>query len=297
MLRVLLLQVVLLHLYISSGMSALSAVAAFFLLVAAALALTAAFTTEWYYLRLAVGPFASETTLGLFRVCNDGDCESLDATAPATCDRSADEWKRRMYASFGLAIAAGVWALAGCVCSAVTVIASGQSPTRPLSVLFAILAAACMGSSLALFVYTNENWFFCDKEPCTYFEETVPSATCEAKYRWSFYLGIGATACALLAFVLQLVAVVTAKADEPTDDTAKPANPAGADQSESYYAAEPYEENAVAPPEGDWVYDEASGLYWSDTEYLYLDTLTNQYFDPKSSQWYDPASQTWYVKE
>lgn len=47
-------------------------------------------------------------------------------------------------------------------------------------------------------------------------------------------------------------------------------------------------------PEGDWTFDPASGLYWSDTEFLYFDHEALQYYDPKSEMWYDPEKDIWY---
>ena len=46
-------------------------------------------------------------------------------------------------------------------------------------------------------------------------------------------------------------------------------------------------------PDGDWVFDESSGLFWSDTEFLYLDRATGNFYDPKSCQWYNSETKTW----
>ena len=50
----------------------------------------------------------------------------------------------------------------------------------------------------------------------------------------------------------------------------------------------------LPPEEGDWAFDDASGMYWSEQEFLYVDTVTNQYFDPNSDMWWDPEADRWY---
>ena len=56
--------------------------------------------------------------------------------------------------------------------------------------------------------------------------------------------------------------------------------------------------NIPPPPEGgDWVFDEQSGMYWSDQEFLYMDPWTQHSYDPNSEMWYDPDADEWYVGE
>jgi hypothetical protein len=46
---------------------------------------------------------------------------------------------------------------------------------------------------------------------------------------------------------------------------------------------------------GDWEYDAACGLFWSETEGLYFDAASNHFYHPLSEQWFDPAEDQWYT--
>lgn len=47
-------------------------------------------------------------------------------------------------------------------------------------------------------------------------------------------------------------------------------------------------------PEGDWVYDEESHMYWSEENYMFLHLETGQFYDPETDMWYDPELKEWY---
>lgn len=47
-------------------------------------------------------------------------------------------------------------------------------------------------------------------------------------------------------------------------------------------------------PEGDWVFDEESHMYWSEENYMFLHLETGQFYDPETDMWYDPELKEWY---
>jgi MFS family permease len=286
-------------------MRACSLVAAVFLVAVSALVLAGAFTVDWY----RVEQTSVTIKMGLLKQCTEKggrtQCESNEYGDMKTCDRSGSQMETRVHAVLGLMLASAAMGLIGAAMSGVA-FAKPTGVFGSVSLLFCVLAAACVGSALALFIYSIENWYFCDKKFCDMLKDSAPATECTNKLSISFFLGIAAAACTVVAFICQVVSIATAPKDgaAPSEEAAqrqRHQQQRGVTQSEpsyvqddTHYAAE---ETVPPPPAGDWVYDDASGLYWSDTEYLYLDTVANQYYDPKSGQWYDPANGQWYFKD
>mmetsp|Transcript_53241 Transcript_53241/g.163807 ORF Transcript_53241/g.163807 Transcript_53241/m.163807 type:complete len:279 (-) Transcript_53241:60-896(-) len=239
---------------------------------------------SWYVIQYDQAGVDVKFESGLFQNCANDNCESNEYNDNPDCDRSGSSLESRVFATVGLSIASMIMSVIG----AATALAGMGSPKIAAgSLLFGILAATTAGCGVALFVYTIENWYYCDKTFCEFYNPT----NCENDFGLAFYLAAASVICAIVGFVCQLVAVLTsptiADDESPTSGSNEPVHrDEGA-----------YQESSPAPPEGDWVYDESCGLYWSDAEYLYLDTNTNQYYDPKSGQWYDPESQSWYFRD
>jgi hypothetical protein len=253
---------------------------AIFLVLAAAAALTATFTVNWY--DVTIGD--SKTHVGLLKTCIEDTCENNDFADIEQCDRTGDGMQTRIHAVMGLILGgAGVAVIGAGV--AVFAFVKPASALPPIALLLCMVSAAASGSSAALFVYSIENWYFCDKTMC----EFLNVDGCKNELAWSFFIACGAVALALIGFICQLVSVLTAK--PAIEGEARPA----------IGGNEPYRQTtqqANGPPAGgDWVHDAASGLWWSDAEQLYLDTVTYQYYDPHSGNWYDPESQQWYSKD
>lgn len=49
--------------------------------------------------------------------------------------------------------------------------------------------------------------------------------------------------------------------------------------------------------EGDWVFDDDSGMYWSESNYLFLNPENGHYYNPNADQWFNPDTQEWYGQE
>jgi hypothetical protein len=263
-------------------MKACSFVAVAFAVLSIALLATAVALPSWYVVKVGSG----EIKFGLFQTCANDECSSSEYDDNSQCpDRSGSGLGTRINATVGLMIASMIMSV---VAAAMAVLGLGSQKLGAVSLLFSVLAATTAGCGAALFVYTLENWYFCDKTYC----EWSGFPDCENGFGTAFYLAAAGVACAIGEFVSQLVAVVTADPEQEPESAQVSSNEPVAQQADEGYTGD-----APAPPDGDWVYDDSCGLYWSDSEYLYLDTTTNQYYDPKSGQWYDPESQRWYFRD
>jgi hypothetical protein len=228
------------------------------------------------------------------------------------CSRTGAEAQTRFTAVLGLLIACAVLTLVSFGLAIGSKAAGATSPLRPISLLTMVLSAMLSAIAMALFVYTIDNWYFCDRTFCEL--EFPGDATCRNEYSYSFLLvGLGVFFM-IVAFIAQSCFLRASADDEFGDEEcgdvqgspAKGDTYRATDKKENKKAAkkDTKKTNPVqkkdsmppAPPPGDWEYVAESGLYWSDAEYLYLDTNTNQYFDPDSNQWYDPATGDWYTK-
>eukprot|EP00758_Cryptobia_borreli_P007491 Tbor_TRINITY_DN5305_c1_g4::TRINITY_DN5305_c1_g4_i1::g.4850::m.4850 len=47
-------------------------------------------------------------------------------------------------------------------------------------------------------------------------------------------------------------------------------------------------------PEGDWVFDPETKMYWSEEQYLFLSPEDCHFYDPNSNHWYNPETEVWY---
>ena len=258
-----------------------SAVAAFLLIIAAGLSFAAVAIPKWYEVSSS-----GTTEIGLFKTCAGGECEKNEYADMSTCSRKGSSMKTRTQAVAGLVIVSGIMGICACG-AAVGAVMAPSSILSPVALLLCILSATTGGCGCALFVYNIENWYFCDKTYCEYFGFT----NCTNKFSTAFYLAVVAVIAGLVGFICQLVAVILAPPAAAASVESEP------NQSQAYASEEPYYEEQQPLPEGDWVYDDASGLYWSDKEQLYLDHAAGQYYDPASGQWYDPATQRWYVRD
>ena len=53
------------------------------------------------------------------------------------------------------------------------------------------------------------------------------------------------------------------------------------------------------PPHGDnmeegWALEGSSGLYWLETQKLYVDPTSGHFYNPVSTEWYNPQTSDWY---
>lgn len=274
-----------------------SIVAIVCLVIAIALAAAGLATPAWYTVSVTAGANTATVNFGLFKSCDSaGVCRDITFTeVTAPCTRTVADQKLRWDGVLGLSIAGLVLAAA-----AIVNIALGMFVAKlcsAIGIILAVVAASVIGIGMALWVYTIENWFYCDKKIC----DGVPSG-CTSNPGYSFILmGISLLAL-LIAFILQTVAVVTRPSEAEQASQGAAGTNAGASPmaSTSSYnqAASPAQKSAYGVPQGgDWVFDESSGLYWSQQEYLYLDTSSGHYFDPNTQMWYDPSSQQWYHKQ
>ena len=268
--------------------------AAFFLLAGAALGVVGGISRPWYQTRIGT----VTTSQGLFKTCATSGgtqvCADNQYTDQTSCERTGDSLKTRITTVFALTIIGSVFGLIsfGLV---IGFCCSNSSCPGASGLMTTVFALACQAISVALFAYTIENWYFCDKEYCEFAQLT----DCDNSYGMSFLLCAVAVALYFFAMILHAIALCTAEPDDAAaaapaaSRAASPGEPyKQPEQEQAYYGGE---EAAAADdgPGGDYVWDEDAQLYWSDAEQLYLDTNTGKYYDPSYQAWYDPATGAW----
>jgi hypothetical protein len=273
-------------------MRACSIASAVFLLVACALALAAASTGEWYRIRVDYvtesGRHHSVERYGLLEQCLEADAKRQICTEnynEGPCGRS--QMDTRMHVTLWLLIASAIVALIGTIASAIAFRQNSSRWFSRISLLCSGLAASTAVAGAILFYVSIEHWYFCDKSYCDYRARVGTTDACANSLSGSFYVGISAVVCAVLAFVCQLIAIVRALKNgvSPTEPELREVT---RDDHQNLQGAGG-RVRPPPPPPGDWVYDADSGLYWSDQQHVYLDVVTSRCYDPKSGQWHDPV--------
>lgn len=259
---------------------------------------------EWYTIKIS----GSKSTVGLFKTCSSGECESIDfaSVASASCNREESAVSARFGGMRAATILGLIFAFAGAGASFATLILK-KKITAIASLVLGILAAFGGGAAIALFAFVLENWLYCDGTFCD--ANTFPD--CSSTYGWSFYIAAVGVLFSLIGIICAALAYRNVASDPAATDGAaaqREGSPLpygnGSSRGDAYQTTtttttttyQTTTDTVPPPPEGDWVYDEASGLYWSDTQYLYLDTTTNEYYDPNSGLWYSPETGEWYSK-
>jgi hypothetical protein len=280
-------------------MRACSIASAVFLLAACALALSAAFTGDWYRIRVDYGTGATGIShavlrYGLLERClmvdgrSQGCFKEYDPIyADGYCSRSGRQINDRVRAVLGLMITSAIVALIGTIASAIAFRQNSSRWFSRISLLCSGLAASTAVAGAILFYVSIEHWYFCDKSYCDYRARVGTTDACANSLSGSFYVGISAVVCAVLAFVCQLIAIVRALKNgvSPTEPELREVT---RDDHQNLQGAGG-RVRPPPPPPGDWVYDADSGLYWSDQQHVYLDVVTSRCYDPKSGQWHDPV--------
>jgi hypothetical protein len=213
--------------------------------------------------------------------------------ADGYCSRSGRQINDRVRAVLGLMITSAIVALIGTIASAIAFRQNSSRWFSRISLLCSGLAASAAVAGAILFYVSIEHWYFCDKSYCDFWAGAwagfgIHSAGCENFRSGSFYAGVAAVVCAVLAFVCQLIAIVRALKNgvSPTEPELREVT---RDDHQNLQGAGEGVRLPPPPPAGDWVYDAVSGLYWSDQQHVYLDVVTSKCYDPKSEQWHDPV--------
>lgn len=276
------------------AVSLTSSVAAAFAVISVILGAAGVATPAWYIFTVAIGSGSLGTTIGLFKICEQGQCSELRFNDVSTnnCSRSATDQRSRFTGVTSVTIV-GV-GLMGLTAIAILAGLCANRLVRILGLGLGATATLCLVAGLSLFGYLMESWVYCDQNVCQF--TGIP--TCSASLGYSYFLVAAAAVCGLLACIFHVVGLVSAhslvgekavSATEPVapEDGAATPRDTSATMSEKVAIVSP-------PPGGDWVLDEPSGMYWSDREYLYLDVTIGHYYDPELDLWGDPQSQRWY---
>lgn len=264
-------------------------------------------TATWYSAK------ANETsyTMGMFDYCVNKTCKEIEFNASVTCgDVSGSDLRLRYWVSRGLYFLEGVGAFALIIAATVACQrgATGGSPKVLLAV--AVVSAFSGGAGSGLYGVSVQSFFFCGKEFC----ESLSSATgCSEKLDFSFIVAAASTGPCLVAGVLAVVllakrskvpaiaaAAEGAAATEPIaaagggtgspegeSSTAVGGSPEGGEQAladdvvESSPSQELQQQQELAP-EGDWIWDEESGMWWSESAYLFMNPANGYFFDPRT---------------
>lgn len=242
------------------------------------------------------------------RYCLNSSCGFAFTWVDAThgqCVRTASDLRNRQLASLGLIGAGGILAL-------VTIIlcVAGMKNPSILRTVIAWLSFACVTAGTVLFLLLHIFWIWCDKDFCQFMQYRVVTS-CTATLSMGFWLAVASCASALVMAIFSFIATCqSCTADNAEKAMKGVAGPTGGSSGSAGEAPpatsskEPIASSAApaaaspprpALPEGDWVLDPDSGLYWSETNYLFLHLDTGQFFDPNTNMWFDSATQEWYA--
>lgn len=197
-----------------------------------------------------------------------------------------------------------------------------------------LLGTVLVGAGVAVWVATLQYWLWCGKSYCDFYSGTL--AACDNSFGYSMIFGCLAFGMGVIGAIFALCSLGQSTKEDDQASRYQEAQYNQVGPNESQYATSPLRNEgalgtstmvqssstpatrsrqpeqqqqqpqqqssstAASPekelPEGDWAYDEESGLYWSEAEQLYLDRQTEQYYDPFSQQWYDPYANRWYTQ-
>lgn len=296
-------------------MVALIIVSAFLGLASAGLCAGGAYLAQWYTISYTVAGESHSANAGLFQTCSDSICTTLlDKTfGDISCSNGStvkgSDVKTRYIVILALCIAGGAFMLLTTFFSP-----CGITPINVLRLVLSVLATGALVASALLFYLMQEQYIYCGKSYCTYYGDLIAASSaggtttsweCKSAFGTAFWLTVTSCFLAGMSFIIQIIRLCSGggdkKADAPVAASNEPAKPADAAAAPAAAATEPAA-TAQPPaerdlPEGDWVYDENSGLYWSEENYLFLHRGSGHFYDPNTNQWYDPDNEKWYAPD
>jgi hypothetical protein len=285
-----------------------------FHLVAIGVICGAVATTNWY----VVTDGANVVRQGLFQQCVEKPqalpCTTISfGISSSVCNRTSSEVKAintvsRALSFSGLALSV--------ICCIIAVIARpiAQAPLSVALIVTAFLSLGCYAAVLGVFVYHKERWEFCDRNFCSFLQAQTGRSVqgCQASFGYSTALVAIAVGAAVLGFLFALFRFIfrewniqeDTQTNIASEDISPKNRPRSATLNEGTYnevsgEREPFPPalDIPPPPEGDWVFDEECGMYWSEQEFLFMDPYTQHSYDPNSDMWYDPDAEEWYQGE
>ena len=283
-----------------------------FAIIAVGLCGAALGTPQWYTVEMTGFTY----DYGLFQYCTNSVCNPpayTSFTSPL-CTRTGDNLRLREKSVLGVTIAGGgLTAIAGTL----TIAAGRNVHAATAIVVVQLLGFAALATGIGLYPFVYHDWYYCDQPFCDYaFSEQLLSGNCSSFFGYSYALAIVAAACALTAFIFDLIHLCRVWRGPRTPPAAKPqlnvvaaADSGGSARSPSpavgVHGTAPasipnVSSEAPAAPnqniagmEG-WEFDPSTGLYWSDVEKLFFDPNSGHFYDPESELWYDPGTEQWY---
>jgi hypothetical protein len=182
---------------------------------------------------------------------------------------------------------------------------------RPRTLLIlSLVSLALMVTAMTIYVHTLDAWYFCGREFCSFARAELLNSEagfCFSGLGYSFILvllyDLGlvmvAVACALYARWVRLGLIVDADAIRKMEEKKKQrstdgkALPDGDALDASVENAKFVGSLSLDDPHADWVFDQATGMYWSAVNGLYLEPASNRFYDPASDCWHDPETDQW----
>jgi hypothetical protein len=240
------------------------------------------------------------------------------------CFRDGSSMEHRNYVSQGTAVTGLILAFIACT----------LSPINNGAVLKVQIGVALIATFLQIFTaswaaYIYENWYYCDRTPCVFLRDLAVAggntpAPCSYRRGSAWNLQVGAACCCFVGLLLAILAKLLRKkvgkeitmpakaaappaapsapvhvdgerphnSGKPRGPTTKPANVLEANS-----AAHVTREGKNELPPGDWVFDRASGLYWSENEKLFLHLETAMFYDPATDMWCNSETGEWFHPE
>jgi hypothetical protein len=237
------------------------------------------------------------------------------------CSRDGAEMDQRHFATQGTVISGMILSF-----MAFTMSAIDASVLIKVQIVTGLFASTLQAFAAGWSAHSLEQWYYCNRAPCTYMREAAlaqsnPVPTCSYKRGAAWNLQVAAAVSSFIALVLVLIAsklrkkpgsemAVPTKATPPskTKENHQPANSAAKPQQDHSAKprgpmTKPANVGAQAPeprnalPEGDWVFDKASGLYWSENEKLFLHLESAMFYDPATDMWCNSENNEWFHAE
>jgi len=268
----------------------LSILTAIFALATVGLGVAATVTNHWYYVNTATNSYQ-----GLFKTCSAGTCVDISLTGYtlASCSKSISSSDLKLRVNFTRALIIAGFGLGFFVfVLSIPLIMSFSKSLGVVRVIVAAFSIACYGAGIALYIYDNESWLYCGKKYCTWYAVASPGSACSANYGYSSIIAFVGCGCAAVQLVFASIYMCKAQPDGGSAGGKREL--AATEPISGQAGSSKAPADVPAPPEGDWTYDSASGLFWSESHQLFLHTQSSQFYDPKSGMWFNPDTQEWY---
>lgn len=299
------------------------------MLTGATLGLLGVGLAQWYDIN---EPTVLVKNVGLFRACSTfglsttKECSSVSFDdISVVCGKDGSTMLARVHSLRATCILGAIFVLLS--------VGLGVKRSTPSWAIWASITCGSSGVLFLAFVvawsvYIFDSWYYCGNSYCYWRESLGATGACSSSMGSSWFLVIGALISSTLGLVVLVIRLiyrlrlvgdksvefqlkhafeaspmpaqwdvhaVTASPSPPTahapDAEAECSRPPPPTTWPDFATCELDDENVL--PDGEWVKDGVSGLYWSNEEQLYVHLESGMFFDPHSQMWFDSHANEW----